>query len=333
MGPEEEDRPSPGYGHHFEHREGDASTYRTVARRRLLLGSILTGSMMGVEFIGGLLTGSLALVSDAGHMLTHFLALFIALAAIFIATRSAPRRFTFGYYRVEILGGLFNAIFVIIISILIILEAVQRLFNPVPVAAFELLLISIVGFLVNLATMFLLHGSSQGDHNVRGAFLHVIGDTFSSIGVILAAVIIMLTGWVFIDPIVSFFIAGVILIWGVQLIRTTTAILLQSAPRDIDIEELEQQIRSQFPQVQHVHDVHLWELTSGIYCISMHLLVSEDCSVTSTQNLIDNVNHFLSERYEIQHSTIQVECHALDVDEERNNFVPSTDPHRHSHRH
>ena len=328
-----ESRPSPGHGHHFEHKEGDASTYRSVARRRLLLGIIFTGSMMGVEFIGGMLTGSLALISDAGHMLTHFLALFIALAAIVIATRSAPRRFTFGYYRVEIVGGLFNAIFIIIISILIILEAVQRVFNPVPIAAFELLLISIVGFLVNLATMFILHGSAQGDHNVRGAFLHVIGDTFSSIGVILAAIIIMLTGLVFIDPVVSFLIAAVILIWGIQLTRTTTSILLQSAPREIDIDELEKQIHSQFPQVQHVHDVHLWELTSGIYCISMHLLVIEDCSITATQNLIDNVNTFLCERFGIQHSTIQVECHAFDPDEERNNFNPSTEPHKHSHKH
>ncbi len=324
MDSDDKGRPSPGHGHHFEHREGDPSSYRSVARRRLLLGIILTGSMMGVEFIGGILTGSLALISDAGHMLTHFLALFIALVAIRIATRSAPRRYTFGYYRVEILGGLFNAIFILVISIVISLEAIQRFLFPVPIAAFELLLISIVGFLVNLATMALLHGSSQDDHNIRGAFLHVIGDTFSSVGVILAAIIIMFTGWVFVDPIVSFFIAVVIMVWGIQLIRTTTAILLQSAPSQIDLDELDQQLRRQFPQIKHIHDVHLWELTSGIFCLSMHLL---------TQQLIDNVNHFLSERYGIQHTTLQVECHAIEDSGDQPNFIPTTDHHKHPHEH
>ncbi len=333
MNPNDEDRPSPGFGHHFEHREGDPASYRRVARQRLLLGIVLTGSMMIVELIGGIFTGSLALISDAGHMLTHFLALLIALIAIFIAARSAPRQYTFGYYRIEILGGLFNAIFVIIISIFILLEAIHRIFNPVPVAAFELLLISILGLLVNLATMFLLHGSSQGDHNVKGAFLHVIGDTFSSVGVIIAAFIIMFTRWVFIDPIMSFFIAIIILIWGVQLIRTTTAILLQSAPKDYDISGLEKEIMDHFPEIHHIHDLHLWELTSRIYCMSVHIIVTEDCSVAATQKLIDDVNHFLNEKHGIQHTTIQVECHALNSEEERNNFVPSTDPNRHGHQH
>ena len=329
----EEARPAAGKGHHFDHKEGDPASYRRVARRRLLLGIILTSSMMIVELIGGFLTGSLALISDAGHMLTHFLALLIALLAIMVATRSAPRQYTFGYYRVEILGGLFNAVFVIIISTIIILEAIQRLFNPVPVAAFELLLIAVLGFIVNLATMFLLHGSSQGDHNVKGAFLHVIGDTFSSVGVIIAAVFIIFTGWVFIDPIISFFIAIVILIWGVQLIRTTTTILLQSAPKGFDIEELEKDIKEHFPLIYHIHDVHLWELTSGIYCMSMHLIVTKDCTVSTTQRLIDDVNHFLIDKYRIQHTTIQVECHTLDSEDGRNNFVPVTDPRSHDHGH
>ncbi len=329
----DESHPPPGYGHHFEHREGDPSSYRRVAKQRLLLGIILTGSMMGIELIGGVLTGSLALISDAGHMLTHFLALLIALAAIRIATRSAPKQFTFGYYRVEILGGLFNAIFVIIISCVIILEAIQRFFDPVPIAAFELLLISIVGLLVNVATMALLHGSSQDDHNIKGAFLHVISDTFSSIGVILAAVIIVFTGWVFVDPIVSLFIAIGILIWGIQLIRTTTAILLQSAPSQIDMDELDKQIRGRFPQIKHIHDVHLWELTSGIFCLSVHLLVTEDCSIIATQQLIDNVNHFLSERYGIQHTTLQVECHTIEHTSDQNNFIPTTNLHKHPHEH
>lgn len=326
-----EKRPTLGHGHHFEHRKGDPSSYRRVARRRLLLGIILTGSMMAVELIGGILTGSLALISDAGHMLTHFLALLIALLAIIIATKPAPRSFTFGYYRIEILGGLFNAIFVIIISIIILLEAIQRIITPLPIAAFELLLIAILGLIVNLATMFILHGSSEEDHNVKGAFLHVIGDTFSSIGVIVGAFIIIFTGWIIIDPLVSLLIAFIVLIWGVQLIRTTTSILLQSAPAGYDLDELEKDIKTHFPQINHVHDVHLWELTSGIYCISMHLNVSEDCSVSSTHKLIDEMNHFLCEKHGIQHTTIQVECHAFDPEDDKISFIPSTDPHGHKH--
>lgn len=326
-------RPSPGYGHHFEHGEGDPSSYRRATKQRLLLSIILTGSMMGVELLGGFLTGSLALISDAGHMLTHFLALLIAFVAIRVATRSAPKRYTFGFYRVEILGGLFNAIFVIFISGIIILEAIQRFLYPVPIAAFELLLISIVGLLVNVATMALLQGSSQDDHNVKGAFLHVFGDTFSSVGVILAAIIILFTGWVFVDPIVSLVIAMVILIWGIQLIRTTTAILLQSAPSQIDMDELTQTICSLFPQIKEIHDIHLWELTSGIFCLSMHLLVTEDCSVAATQELIDNVNHFLGERFGIQHTTLQVECHTIDPANNQSNFIPTADFHKRQHEH
>ena len=329
----DKERPTPGHGHHFEHREGDSANYRRMTRTRLLLGILLTGSMMIVELIGGILTGSLALVSDAGHMLTHFLALSIALAAIIIATRSAPRRYTFGYYRIEILGGLFNAIFVFIISIFIFIEAVQRLLIPVPILVPELLLIAVLGFIVNLATMLILHGSSQGDHNVKGAFLHVISDTFSSIGVIIAAIVILFTGWLFIDPFVSIFIGIIILLWGVQLIRTTARILLQSAPAGYDLDELEKEIIDNFPEIHHVHDVHLWELTSGVYCMSMHLLVSEDCSVSATQQLIDNLNYFLCEKHGIQHTTIQVECHAFDTEEEMNAFVPSPNGHEHNHEH
>ncbi len=184
-----------------------------------------------------------------------------------------------------------------------------------------------------MATVALLQGSTHNDHNLKGAFLHVIGDTFSSIGVILSAIIILFTGWFFVDPSVSFLIAGVILIWGVQLIRTTTAILLQSAPSQIDMDSLGQQILSRFPQIKHIHDVHLWELTSGIYFLSMHLLVTEDCSVTATQQLIDNINHFLSKRYGIQHTTLQVECHAIEPTNDQQNFIPITEFHKSPHDH
>jgi cobalt-zinc-cadmium efflux system protein len=284
------------------------SRKKTKVKQRLFLGLIFTAGMMGVELIGGWFSGSLALISDAGHMFTHFVALLIALIAVFIASRPASTRYTYGFYRAEILGGLFNAIFVIGISIYIFIEAIQRIFNPVPIAIFEVLLIGFIGLLVNIATAVILHGVTHEDLNVKGAFVHVLGDTLSSISVIIAAIVIFFTNYVIADTLASIFIAIIILVWGLQLVRDTVLILLQSTPQHIDLNQLINEVLQQFPKINDIYDVHLWTLTPGNYFLSGHIVTCTDCSLSESNQLTDAITRFLSDQYAIHHTTLQVEC-------------------------
>jgi len=294
--------------HHYSHAEEAPRRYKVGAKRRIVAGAALTVSMMGVEVAGGLISGSLALLSDAGHMFTHFLALLVALIALIVAGRPAPRQYTYGYFRAEILAGFFNAFFVFMVGGYLGFEAVRRLFTPIPIAVTEMLVISLLGLVANLATAALLRGASHEDLNVRGAFIHVLSDTVSSVAVIAAALVIAVTGQVIVDTIASFLIAAIIFVWGVALLRGTAAVLLQSAPAHIKLDTLVGELLARFPTLSDVHDLHIWTLTSGNYTLSAHLLTCEDCAVSQTQKLIAEVNRFLDTHYGIHHTTLQVEC-------------------------
>jgi cobalt-zinc-cadmium efflux system protein len=288
------------------------SRKKTKVKQRLSLGLIFTAGMMGVELIGGWLSGSLALISDAGHMFTHFIALLIALISVFIAARPASTRYTYGFYRAEIIGGLFNAIFIIGISIYIFIEAIQRIFNPVPIAIFEVLLIGFLGLLVNIATAIILHGVTHEDLNVKGAFIHVLGDTLSSISVIIAAIFIFFTNYVIADTLASVFIALIILVWGLELVRDTLLILLQSTPKHIELNQLIKEVLQQFPEISDIYDVHLWTLTPGNYFLSGHIVTCTDCSLSEANQLTDAIKRFLADHYAIHHTTLQIECSSFE---------------------
>jgi cobalt-zinc-cadmium efflux system protein len=294
--------------HHYSHAEEVPRHYKAAAKRRLVAGAALTVTMMVVEIMGGLISGSLALLSDAGHMFTHFLALLVALIALVVAGRPAPQQYTYGYFRAEVLGGFFNAFFVFLVGGYLGFEAIKRLFTPTPIAVAEMLVISLLGLAANLATAALLRGASHEDLNVRGAFIHVLSDTVSSVAVIAAALVIALTGQAIVDTVASFLIAGIIFVWGATLLRGTAAVLLQSAPAHIRLDALVGELLAQFPTLSDVHDLHVWTLTSGSYCLSAHLLTCEDCAVSQTQKLIAEVNRFLDTHYGIHHTTFQVEC-------------------------
>ena len=296
------------YGEHYSHRGIVLPRYKYSARRRLLVGSALTGSVMVVELVGGVVTGSLALISDAGHMLTHLSALLISLIALLLAARPPSKRYTYGYFRTETMGALINGLFVIGVSLYIMVEAVMRLMAPIAIAVGEMLLIGVIGLIANMATVLLLHEASREDLNVKGAFLHVLGDTFSSFGVIVAALIITITGWVTIDAAVSLLIALVILVWGLRLLHSSSAILLQSVPSHIDPDRLVNDLLFHLPQISDVHDLHLWTLTLGSYCLSAHLVINQDCQISETHQLLDKINRFLHDRYGIYHTTFQFEC-------------------------
>jgi cobalt-zinc-cadmium efflux system protein len=291
---------SSGIGH------SHANQFRSFERKRLLVAIILTAAMMAGEIVGGLLSKSLALLSDAGHMLTHSFSLLVSFLAIRYACRPATKEKSFGFYRAEILAALFNGVTLIIITGFILWEAYKRLLNPVPIASMEMIIISSLGLVVNLATAVILWKAGRESLNIRSAFLHMIGDTASSIGVVIGAVIIYFTGFYIIDPIFSIIIALLILVWASGLIRDSVRILMESTPRHINVNNLKESLINTFPAVKGMHDLHVWEITTGMYCMSAHIAVS-DMTVSSTEPLLVQINDFLQDHYNIQHPIIQFE--------------------------
>jgi len=323
LGAHSHEHDSAGIGH------SHASQFRSYERKRLLITIILTAAMMVGEIVGGLLSKSLALLSDAGHMLTHSFSLLVSFLAIRYACRPATKEKSFGFYRAEILAALFNGVTLIIITGFILWEAYKRLLNPVPIATMEMIIISSLGLIVNLVTAVILWKASRESLNIRSAFLHMIGDTASSIGVVTGAVIIYFTGFYIIDPIFSILIALLILVWAFGLIRDSVRILMESTPRHINVNNLKEGIIRTFPSVKSMHDLHVWEITTGMYCMSAHLVIN-DMSVSSTEPLLVQINDFLQDHYNIQHPIIQFET-TESFEHEHNCNLENHKPAKHSH--
>jgi cobalt-zinc-cadmium efflux system protein len=279
---------------------------KQVETRRLRWVIVITAVMMIGEVIGGLLTNSLALISDAGHMLTHLFALAMALIAVRIAARPTDEVRTFGYYRAEILAALFNALTIILIVAYIFYGAVRQLMTPEPIRAREMFIIAALGLAANLAGAFILHGVSGQDINLRGAFVHLLSDTISSIAIVVGGVVILYTGWFWIDTLLSLIIGGVVLAWGLKLLADSLHILLESTPRSLSVAEVCAAVK-EVPGVEEMHDVHLWEITSQMYAMTGHLLV-RDMPVAQTRRILDAVNRLLDERFRIGHTTFQFEA-------------------------
>jgi cobalt-zinc-cadmium efflux system protein len=295
---------------HQEHdsypHENHRHDFRSYERKRLLITIVLTGTMMIVEILGGIFTGSLALISDAGHMLTHAFALLVSFLAILYACRPATKDKSFGFYRAEILAALLNGITLLVITGFILWEAYKRILTPRPIAAKEMIIIGVAGLLVNIATALLLWKASKESLNVRSAFIHMLGDTGSSVGVVIGAFIIYFTGFYIIDPIFSIIIAILILIWSISLIRDSVRILMESTPKNINVGELKAGVIVQNAKVKDIHDLHVWEITSNMYCMTAHMVI-EDMNVSQTQQLLDKISQYLLEKYNIQHPIIQFE--------------------------
>jgi len=275
--------------------------HRVVERKRLILTMALTGSTMVVEIVGGILTGSLALLSDAGHMLTHFFALLVSFIAIRLASLPTSPRRSFGLYRVEVLAALLNGITLLVITGFIFYEAVGRLLHPAPVKELPMFVVAVIGLVVNLASAVILLDVGKSDLNVRSAFLHMLGDTASSVGIVIGAIVIYFTGWYAIDPLLSILIAVVILIWSWNLLRDSISILLETAPKHIAIEEVIRTIREEAPEITEVHDVHIWEITSQMYSMTAHLIFRNDCSVSECARVFERLNDPLLKKFQISH--------------------------------
>ncbi|MBI4832509.1 MAG: cation transporter, partial [Candidatus Lindowbacteria bacterium] len=243
-------RPLSTLSHFHEHEEADhRHIHRAVERKRLVLTMALTGSTMAVEVIGGIFTGSLALLSDAGHMLTHFFALLVSFIAIKLATLPTRPTRSFGLYRIEVLAALLNGLTLLLITGFIFYEAVGRLVQPSPIKELPMFVVAAVGLAVNLASAFILLDVGRTDLNVRSAFLHMVGDTASSVGIVAGAIVIYFTGWYIVDPLLSLLIAAVILLWSWNLLRDSVSILLETAPKHISINEVIGEIRREAPEV------------------------------------------------------------------------------------
>ncbi|HEX2181028.1 MAG TPA: cation diffusion facilitator family transporter [Rubrobacteraceae bacterium] len=276
---------------------------RGESRRALGITLALTVSFTVAEVIGGLLTGSLALLADAGHMLSDNLSLGLALFAAWLAGRPETPEKSFGYKRAEILAALANGVTLVAISIWIFVEAFSRLREPPEIPGIPILIIATLGLVVNAAGVIVLSRSGSESLNVQGALRHVIADALGSIGVIFAALVIVLTGWRYADPLASVAIAALILASSWTLLRDSTNVLLEGTPRGIDAKAVGRRMAAS-DGVAEVHDLHIWEITSGFPALSAHVLVgrSEDCHARRRE-----LEDLLAREYGISHTTLQVD--------------------------
>jgi len=296
-----------------DHAHGQAKTHdhahgvaRAATRHkgRLLAALVVLGGVTVVEVVAGFATRSLALLSDAGHMLTDVGGLGMALAAIHVADRAgADRRRTFGLYRLEILAALANAVLLFAVAIYVVVEAVRRWGDPPEVLAGPMLVVAVFGLAANLVAFGLLREGARESLNVQGAYLEVLSDLVGSVGVIVAAAVIVATGWTWVDPAVGVAIGLFILPRTWRLAGQALRILVQAAPPGLDLAELEAELRA-VDGVVDVHDLHVWTLTSEMDVASVHLMVREG---SDTHGVLDRARVVLRDGHGIDHATLQVE--------------------------
>jgi cobalt-zinc-cadmium efflux system protein len=279
-------------------------TYRQVEKKRLLISLFITASVLIIEIIGGLVSNSIALLSDAGHMFTHAFAISISLFAIYLARKPSCHHRTFGLYRAEILAAFINGLFLLVMVGFIVYEAVMRLINPIDIEIFYMVFIAIIGLIVNITSILILHGSHKEDINIKGVFFHMLGDAISSIAIVIVSVIIFYTGWSFLDPLISFLIAALIISWSIGILRDSGRILLEMAPKNLNIELIEDQMKGKFKDIEEIYHTHLWVITSEILALTTHIRIKND---VKQDRLINDINKFLHQKYNIIESTIQIE--------------------------
>ena len=267
----------------------------------------LTCVVLAVELIGGLIAHSLALLSDAGHVLTDVFALGLAWFAVAQANRPADARRSYGYHRVSILAALVNSVTLIVIVLAIAYEAVRRLAHPEPVQGGVVIVAALIGIAINAFVVFGLRGEARS-LNARAALLHVIGDISASVGVLVAGVVILLTGWLYIDPLLSLGIAVLIALGAWRIVRETVNLLMEGTPGEINLAAVTDEIRSN-ELVTGIHDLHVWALSSDQMALSCHVVVG-DCQLGDAEHVVRALEQRLCDRFAIGHTTIQVEsCH------------------------
>ncbi len=291
-----------GSGHDHGHAAG-----RAEDRSRLRLVLLVTVVVAVVELVGALVSGSLALLADAGHMFTDTAAIVLALSASYVATLPATPRRTFGYHRAEILAALINAVVLLGVCGYLAVAGVRRLLHPVDVNASQMLVFAVVGLVANLASIALLASRREESLNMRGAFLEVLGDAAGSAAAILAAVVILVTGFERVDSIASLLIAVLILPRAWSLLRDCLHVLLESAPPGVDMEVVRQHLAGA-QGVTDVHDLHAWSITSGMPALSAHVTVTDEALESrGVGAILDELGDCVATHFGIDHVTFQVE--------------------------
>ncbi|MBJ89410.1 MAG: cation transporter [Woeseia sp.] len=273
--------------------------------RRVLAALCLTGVFMVVEVAGGIISGSLALLADAGHMLTDTMALGLSAYAFRVATKPADASRSYGYLRAQIIAAFVNGLSLLVIVGWILFEAVMRLIEPPDVIGSTMLVVASIGLMVNVVSFLILHGGDQDNLNVRGAALHVLGDLLGSVAAIVAAVVIIRTGWMPIDPILSMLVAMLILRSAWRLVKRSAHILLEGAPEWFDVDDMREKIMKFVPEVIEIHHVHVWGLTPQHPMLTMHVVLAN--LIADTTPIVRRVKEVLSREFAVDHSTIEIE--------------------------
>ncbi|WP_243227546.1 cation diffusion facilitator family transporter [Microbacterium sp. CIAB417] len=292
------------------HDHAPASGVRGGSNRRLLAISLgITSTVFVVQVVGAILSGSLALLADAAHMLTDAAALVIALIASAVAARPANDRRTFGYQRAEVFGALANGVILLGLSLWVGVEAITRLINPAEaeVAGGLMLGVAAVGLIANAVAMWLLGAAQRTSINVRGAYLEVLGDLLGSVAVIVAAVVILLTGWLPADAIASLLIAAMIVPRAIGLLREVVSVLSEATPKGVEVDTIRAHILGT-PGVVAVHDLHVWQLTRGAPVFTAHVVVDEEAYATGgAARILSDLQGCLATHFDVEHSTFQLE--------------------------
>jgi cobalt-zinc-cadmium efflux system protein len=284
---------------------------RHTETRRLIWASAISALYFIAEVVAGFLTNSLALLSDAGHMLSDIGAMALSLFAFRMAKRPATHQSTYGFHRVEILAALFNGLSLWLIVGIIFASAYNRFAQPPVVESFGMMVVAVVGLFVNIAAAAMLHGRHRHNLNLRGAFLHVVSDAVGSVGAIAAGIIMLTTGWYLADPLISIFIGGLILFSSWSLVKDSVSVLMQSVPKGIQLEEVRLTIEA-VDGVSKVHDLHIWAVTSDIFTLSAHAVVTNG---EDFHQVLNNIEDTLKERFNIEHTTIQLETESREEKE------------------
>jgi cobalt-zinc-cadmium efflux system protein len=281
--------------------------FRNVARKRLIIALIITLVVMIFEIVGGLLTGSIALLSEAGHIFTHGFAIGISLIAMIIARKPPTHRRTYGLYRAEVLAAFINGLVLLFIVGVILYEAIERLINPSEINAIQMFGIAIIGLVVNIINILLLRSNYRTNLSIKSVFYHLIGDIASAIGIVIGAIIIFYTNWNIVDPIISIGISALILFWAINILRESSIILLEMAPRGMELDKIEEDIKKRFPEVKKIEKAHLWSITSDMMVFSAHMAIScKEKNVDKCGQIIfPEISKYLRDKYNIIETTIQ----------------------------
>ncbi|NCF14930.1 MAG: cation diffusion facilitator family transporter [Gammaproteobacteria bacterium] len=294
-----------GRDHDHDHSHAHVHEANESNLKRVMIALVLTGTFMVVEIVGGIISGSLALLADAGHMLTDTMALALAAVAFHVSKRPADGNLTYGYQRFQILAAFVNGLSLLVIVGWILYEAVERFMTPREILGETMLVVAAAGLVINVISFAVLHTGDQENLNIRGAALHVAGDLLGSVAAIVAAIVIIYTGWTLIDPILSLAVAVLILRSAWALVKRSAHVLLEGAPDWLNVADMQDRIVANVPGVREIHHVHVWGLTPQQLMLTMHVAIQDD--VDSQSRVVRGVKNYLESEFGIGHSTIEIE--------------------------